>query len=188
MPAKKNSMIKHITLFLALIIGFSAVAQKAKRELLFMEDSAVIKTIKDYEEFSYTDTGGRTVSGKVFLKNDSQFYYLNYFNEQKGPIHHINEIKGTYVNVTMLSGGNNFNNGKSSGQKHFLSPGSVAAILILTGGYAGPILLVRELILFYIYGQGHSLDRPANRREKASTSIVYKTNLRYKIQRLNSGS
>ena len=185
MLVKKNFMIKNITLFLALFIGFSAVAQKAKRELLFMEDSAVVKSIKDYEEFSYTDTAGKTVSGKVFLKNDSQFYYLNYFNEQKGPIHHLNEIKGTYVNVYRIESGGS---GKTTGQKHFLSPGAVAAILLITGGYAGPILLVREAILFYKYGQGHSLDRPLDRREKASTTITYKTNLHYKIQRLNSGS
>ncbi len=185
MPVKKNSMIKPITLLLALFFGFSVMAQKAKRELLFMEDSAIIKTIKDYEEFSFTDTGGRVISGKVFLKNDSQFYFLNYFNEQKGPIHHLNEIKGTYVNLTMLSGGNER---RGSGQKYFLSPGAVAAIYILSGGFAAPILIIREIILYYRFGPGHSLDRPTNRREKASSSIVYKTKLQYKIQRINSGS
>lgn len=166
----------------------SVMAQKAKRELLFMEDSNVIKTIKDYEEFSFIDTGGRTINGKVFLKNDSQFYFLNYFNEQKGPVHHLNEIKGTYVNQTMLSGSNNANNSKGRGQKTFISPGAVAAILILTGGYAGPILLIRELVLYYKYGPGHSLDRPLNRREKTTTSIVYKTKLHYKIQKISNGN
>ncbi len=164
------------------------MAQKARRELLFMEDSNVIKTIKDYEEFSFIDTGGRTINGKVFLKNDSQFYFLNYFNEQKGPIHHLNEIKGTYVNQTVLSGSNNINNSKGRGQRTFLSPGSVAAIMLLTAGYAGPILLIRELILYYKYGPGHSLDRPVNSREKATTSIVYKTKLQYKIQKINKDS
>ncbi len=153
-----------------------------------MEDSNVIKTIRDYEEFSFIDTGGRTINGKVFLKNDSQFYFLNYFNEQKGPIHHLNEIKGTYVNQTMLSGSNNLSNGKASGQKYFLSPAAVAAIYVLSGGFAVPILLIRELVLYYKYGPGHSLDRPTNRRERATTSIVYKTKLQYKIQKISSAN
>ncbi len=173
-------MTKYLSILLTFLISTSVMAQKAKREMLIKEDSTVIKTVKDYEDFSYTDTAGRVNSGKVFLKNDSQFYYLNYFNEQKGPIHNINEIKGTYVNVYGVENGGS---GKATGQKYFLSPGSVFLILALTAGYAGPILLVREAILFYKYGQGHSL-----RREKYTTTITFKTKLNIKIQRINSGS
>lgn len=178
MLAKRNSMIKYLIILLCLFSSVSASAQKARRELLFMEDSNVIKTVKDYQDFSFTDTGGRSISGKVFLKNDSQFYYLNYFNEQKGPIHNINEIKGTYVNVYGPERG-----GNPTGQRTFLSPGSVFLIMALTAGYAAPILLIREAILFYKYGQGHSL-----RREKYNTTITFKTNLNIKIQRIDTNS
>lgn len=173
-------MTKYLSILLTFLISTSVMAQKAKREMLIKEDSTVIKTVKDYEDFSYTDTAGRVNSGKVFLKNDSQFYYLNYFNEQKGPIHNINEIKGTYVNLTSTG----VSNRKRSGQKYFLSPGAVAAIYFLSGGLAVPFLLIRELVLYYRYGQGHSLDRGT----KATTSIVYKTKLNIKIQRIQSGS
>lgn len=181
-------MTKFTTFLLMMLMATSVMSQKAKRELLFIEDSNIIKTIKDYEEFSFIDTGGRTINGKVFLKNDSQFYFLNYFNEQKGPIHHLNEIGGTYVNLTTSSGNKQLSNGKSSGQKYFLSPAAVAAIYVLSGGFAAPILIIRELILYVKYGPGHSLDRPVNRREKATTTIVYKTKLQYKIQKIDSSN
>ncbi|MFM6984797.1 MAG: hypothetical protein ACKOXF_11740 [Chitinophagaceae bacterium] len=177
---KRNSMIKYLVILLCLFTSTSACAQKARRQMLLMEDSNVIKTVKDYQDFSFTDTGGRVISGKVFLKNDSQFYYLNYFNEQKGPVHNINEIKGTYVNVYGPESGGN---GKATGQRTFLSPGSVFLIMALTAGYAAPILLIREAILFYKYGQGHSL-----RREKYNTTITFKTKLNIKIQRIDSSN
>lgn len=152
MPVKKNYMTRKaiISIFI-LVFSISLTAQKAKRKIVFMEDSTQIESFKDYDKFTFTDTANKEQSGKVFFMNDSQFYFINYFNERTGKIFHTNEIKGIYALDKKPVSGAPLKN-----RRYYLSGWAVAGILLLTGGYGGIILIIREIYLLIKEGPGHS--------------------------------
>lgn len=185
MQEKKNSMTR-LLLILLLLSTSNAFAQKrAVRQMLIYSDSNLLKTVKSYEEFTFTDTGGKVVDGKIYIKNDSQFYFLNYFNEPKSRMYNINEIKGIHAYVYNEGYVPAKSKGSESGQRYFLSTGAVIAILIFTSYIGAVYLIVREIVLVSRYGHGHSLLRPERASSGGSTkTLKYKTNLKIQIEKI----
>lgn len=173
-------------LFLILLLLYSsnAVAQKRTiRQMSIYSDSSLLKTVKNYEEFTFTDTGGKVLDGKIYIKNDSQFYFLNYFNEPKTRLYHINEIKGIQAYVYNEGYVPATSKGSGSGQRYFLSTGAVLGILLVTSYVGAVFLIVREVILVSKYGYGHSKLKPERVSGKGSVkTLKYKTNLQIQIE------
>ncbi len=81
---------------LFLISSFGAIAQNNTRSLKVWKDSTLVRSVKNYDKFSFRDSSGKQHSGKIALLNDSQFYFVNYFYERIGRTFHTNEVYALY--------------------------------------------------------------------------------------------
>lgn len=142
-----NKFILAFTILLS--VGWRLHAQEPSRILVISQDSTEKLRIKSYEKFQFRDSAGNEFEGTIFIPNDSQFYFIDYFKEKKGRSFHIHEIKS--VEYLEFPVGNN-----QKRQKVYL--GAIPVILILVFvPYVGPLFLIfREIYLYSKYGPGHA--------------------------------
>lgn len=158
--------------------------KRVMKKLLIYSDTTLIKSVENYEEFTFTDTGNHLISGKIFIKNDSQFLFVNYFNEPNSRTYNFNEIKGVDALVYPESSNKVLESKSGNGQKYFISPGTAVAIVFLSGPFGLTYLIVREIILVSKYGIGHSKFQQEvnNERSRNRTKVLkHFTKLNFKV-------
>lgn len=129
----------------------STIGQSSGRTLYLYSDTRLKDSCKNYEEFEFQDSAGNDHTGRLFMPNDSQFYFLNKFNERKSKTYSISEIYAIRV----------FEFTKPNAPVHakhrtYLHAGHVILIIGL-GSYIGAAyLLIREAVLLMREGPKHN--------------------------------
>lgn len=142
-----NKLITALTILLCFVGRLQA--QSTNRGIIIMQDSTKKLTIKNYEKFSFRDSTGYEYSGTIFIPNDSQFYFIDYFKEKKGRTFHIREIKSVeYLDI-------GYDDNKKH-QKMYLGAIPVILIAVFVPYVGVPYLIIRELYLYTKYGPGHA--------------------------------
>ena len=142
-----NKFILAFTILLS--FGWRLHAQEPSRVLVISQDSTEKLRIKSYEKFAFRDSSGYEIEGTIFIPNDSQFYFIDYFKEKKGRTYHISEIKS--VNYLDMD-----NSGSQKRQKVYLGAIPVILIVVLVPYVGSLYLIVREIYLYSKYGPGHA--------------------------------
>ncbi|MCC6818595.1 MAG: hypothetical protein IT245_06880 [Bacteroidia bacterium] len=143
--------LKLILLFFCAFI-FKINAQTNERQLIISKDSIVKSSYKNYDEIQFRDSSGFLHSGTIFMPNDSQFYFINYFKEKKGKTYNLSDIYSIDVFEYSSSGAPP---PKRKG-RFYLSPLAVIGIIIFTSYIGIVYLIVREIHLTKKEGPQHS--------------------------------
>jgi hypothetical protein len=77
--------------------GNSAFAQKYKPYIDIESTNGLAKIVYQNQKISFKDSQGNIVSGKIYIYNDSQFCFINFFNEAESDTIHIKDIYSVYL-------------------------------------------------------------------------------------------
>lgn len=151
-------MIKHFIICLLMVLSLSELKGQSNRVLKISKDSVLYSTYSNYDNFSFKDSSGYLHEGKLFMPNDSEFYFLNYFGEKTGRTYQVGDI--AEVDVVSYPIGTQ----KKKKGRVYLSAGMVILILVVTN-YVGAIYLIgREISLLIREGPGHSYNPYKHKR------------------------
>lgn len=151
-------MTKRVLLILLFFVTAVSLNAQSNRRLNIKKDSVLYKSYENYEELSFTDSAGILHEGKLFMPNDSEFYFINYFKEKRGKTYKLNDI--AEIAVEYYPDGTP----KKRKGRYYLSAGAVVVILLFTS-YIGAVYLIgREIYLTIKEGPGHSYNPYKHKR------------------------
>ncbi len=120
-----------IILFFACLMPVAELSAQNSKPYIYIEcGNGLQKKIHSYKKINFIDSQGQVQKGKIYIYNDSQFCFINYFNEVSSDTIHINQINQIY-----LKANNNY------------ALPVLAAIGLLTVPYITiPVLIVRYFV------------------------------------------
>lgn len=159
-----KSIIITSVLCLVSLLGYS---KGPERVLTISKDTTVHLKVRNYENITFYDSSGNIHRGKIFIPNDSQFYFLNYYKERNSKVYNLNEIHAIDFMVEV-------NPSSKRKGRIYLSTEQVVALIIVTAGIMAPILLVREIYLSIKLGPGHARVNYTGRDNKRVNGVSAK--------------
>jgi hypothetical protein len=100
MQVKKNYTSKCLSLVLltvSLFMGNGLHAQKYKPYILIESSNGISKVVYENQKITFVDSAGQMITGKIHIYNDTQFCFINFFNEVDSDTFHLADIYQIYL-------------------------------------------------------------------------------------------
>lgn len=123
------------------------------------------------EKFTFKDTNGNLKSGKLYIINDSQFVFLNYFNETSGDTFNAKSIGSMKMTKSTSNASDNIRT------RRFIPLGAIIACAFIV-----PYVSVTFLVLNSTHPRGKSNAKSSN----SYTSWVKRNELKISIIKENT--